>query len=721
MNVLTGTQERVALANRAANSNGNAAPAAQAEPAPAESFTRSAKDDFAMFKPSAELQAWAATAPVKTLPQMFEAAVAKDPDANYLGRKVGDSYQYMSYADVNQARKEAASGLIELGIQPGERVASYAENSPEWMVADLGVLTAGGVHAAISRDSKTEAISFNLKNSSAKAAFVDTPERLQELLDAEDQLTDLHTIVVKEKPENLTTSKNVISWDEFMAAGKANLQKNSEEMAKREADTKATDPALIIFTSGTTGNPKAVVHTHGSLLASMEGALGIITGEEKVDLRTVHLGGDRELLVLPLDHIFEKSVAYSLTAAGASLAFPETFEQFGEDIHLVKPTVVAGIPRLYNTILEGARKKAQGKPIISKGALLTAATAAGGAAGFFGGGNWQMGLVGAGVGLGLGLLANAKVNDSGVMFDWALDTSEQYYQERDAGGVSTWTNVKHEVAKKLVYSKSSKLIKDRLGPDNRVMISGGAPLPDRTAAWFWDNGFDLNNGYGSSEMAVTNVNPIAAQKLGTVGPAVAGVEIAITPDEAFNGHGEIRVKSPSLMLGYLNDPDKTAKAFDEEGYYRSGDIGTVDNDGHLLITDRLKNFIALSTGKKVAGAGIESQLEESPFIDHALLVGEGKKHIAALVVPNVQKLSEWAGANGHATDLKSMAGNPAVKEFLQTETKAKTSENDGHEQVWKIAIVDRELSDADLAKGEPKRPVLVAEYHDAIEAIYEKK
>lgn len=700
-----------------------------------------AKEDFAMFEPSDALKKWAADAEVKTIPQMFEVAMAKDPDANFLGKKVDGKFEYISYAETNRQRKTFASGLVSLGVLPGERVATYAENSPDWMVGDLGSITAGAVHAPLYRDSKADAVAFNLKNSKTKVVIVDDESRLNELLKVEDSLPELHTIIVKNK-EGVESSKRVVSWDEVMATGAENLEKNTPELEHRAKNMKATDVASIVFTSGTTGTPKAVLHTHGSLLSSAEGALKVITNDHDTTIKDIHLKGDSELALLPLGHIFERIVAYSLTAGGAALAYPNGHKEFLDDVKQTQPTVLAAVPKLYNKIMEGARDKAHAKQLVSKptgylgGALGGAAVGAliGGGSGllstvlaggdvvssFLGG----MGPVGAAIGglAGLGIGAYAASVSQGDLFDWALDTSEQYYKERDNGDISTLTNIKHGVAKKLVYGKSKKSMEGVLGKNVRGMISGGAPLPDRTSAFFWENGIELSNGYGTSEMGVTNVNPLGGQKFGTVGPAVPGVEMVITPDADFKGQqGEIRFRGPNLMLGYLNDPEKTAKAFDEEGFYLTGDIGETDATDYLKITGRLKNYIVLASGKKIASEPLEQMLEQSPYIEQSLVVGESRPHVGALVIPNFEKLGQWAKENGHSSEPSEMAKNPAVKDFLQSETRRLTADNDRHEQIWKIGVIGRDLKEEEMAKGEPKRPVLLKNFAGLVDSIYIKK
>ncbi|MFN8612096.1 MAG: AMP-binding protein [Vulcanimicrobiota bacterium] len=692
--------------------------AAQAPAAPAESFTSSPKDDWAAFKPSQALQDWAAKAEVKTIPQMFEQALAKDPNARFLGHKTAEGkFEFISYAEANKQRKQLAGGLVELGIQPGERVATYAENSPEWVVGDLGIISAGAVHAPLYRDSKADAISFNLKNCKAKVCIVDSDERLAELLKCEKDLPDLKTIVVMH-PTELKSTKNVITWDQLLAPG----DKNAAEVAKRESELKATDVASMVFTSGTTGTPKGVLHTHGSLLSSVEGALRVVVNNPAAQMKDVHLNGDVELAVLPLGHIFERIVAYTLTAGGAALAYTDGHKNFLSDLTQVKPTVMASIPQLYDKMVDGAAKKAHdtSKPLVHKVWGPLGGAAAGGVVGGLLAGISPIGAaIGAAIGAGAGLWASKKT--TGQAFDWAVNTSEKYYQQESKGKVELGTRLQHAVAEKLVYSKTKKGLQDALGPNTRILISGGAPLSDRTSAFFWDNGLQLSNGYGSSEAGVTNVSPIKGQRLGTVGPIVSNVKMEITPDKDFEGAGEIRFQGPNLMLGYLNDPKKTEEAIDKDGFFHTGDVGKTDAAGHVMITDRLKNFIALATGKKVAPKPLETTLKTNPYIAQAIVVGEGRPYIGALIVPNYEKLGEWAKANGHGGDTReALASIPAVKEFFQGITKELTKNNDDHEQVRKVAIVPRDLTEDELAKGEPKRAQVIKTFGDLVDSIYKK-
>lgn len=673
-------------------------------------------DDFKIFKPSEALRQWDAQAEVRSLPQMLETAVEKNPDARFLGKKVDGKFEFMTYAEGNAARKNVASGLLELGVQPGERIASFAENSPEWVVNDFGIVSTGAVHAALYRDSKADAIAFNLKNSQSTVLFVDTEERLNEVLEIEKDLPDLHTIVML-NPTDKKSSKNLISWDDFTKNGAKNLDKNSELLEERQGNIKGTDPAVVIFTSGTTGTPKGVVHTHGSMLSSVEGALKVVTDNPDTSIKNVDLSKDLQLSLLPLGHIFERLVAYSLIAGNAALAHPEGHKDFLDDVVQTQPTVLAAVPRLYNTILAGVQEKAEESALLPKWAPAASTLGLAAVGAFFGG---PIGAaVGGAVGLGAGLFAGKKTQ--GDALEYALSVSEEFYQQQDAGEVSKWTEFRHDLVKKHVFSTTQEKLEEKMGDKMRIMISGGAPLSDRTSAFFKDNGLQLSNGYGTSEIGVTNVNPIDKQRLGSVGPTLAGIEMSITPDPDFQGHGEIKFRGPNLMLGYLNDPEKTAEAIDADGFYHTGDIGTPDNQGYLQITGRLKNYIALANGKKVASEPLEEVLERSPYIQTALLVGESKPYISSLIVPNFDKLGEWARENGHSDKPEDMAANPAVKEFVQSQTKELTQDNDKHEQVRKVALLPRELKEEELAKGQPKRPVLLETFGDLVEGVYIKK
>jgi len=705
-------------------------PAPRAAQAPAaaqgETFTLSAKDELAAYKPSQALQDWASKAEVATIPQMFETSVAKDPSARFLGHKVDGKFEYMSYAEADSARKKLAGGLIEAGIQPGERVATFAENSPQWVIGDLAIISTGAVHAPLYRDSKADAIGFNLKNCKAKMVIVDNDERLAELLKCEKDLPDLKTIVVMQ-PTELKSTKSIITWDQLNANG----DKHAAEVEKREADLKPTDIASMVFTSGTTGTPKGVLHTHGSLLSSVEGALRVMTSDPEMSLKKAHLPGDVELAVLPLGHIFERIVAYTLIGGGAALAYTDGHKNFMGDLVETKPTVMAAIPQLYDKILDGASKKAHegNRPLVGKVQGVLGGAAAGAAAGgLLGGLLAGISPIGAAVGAAIGAVAGGSAGNwaskktQGDAFDWALNTSEKYYQQQSQGKVDLGTKVQHTLAEKLVYSKSKKALQETLGPNTRIMISGGAPISDRTSAFFWDNGLQLSNGYGSSEAGVTNVAPLHGQRLGTVGPVVSGLEMEITPDKDFQGAGEIRFRGPNLMAGYLNDAAKTAEAIDSNGFFHTGDVGKTDEAGHVQITDRLKNFVALSTGKKVAPKPLETLLKTNPYIAQAIVVGEGRPYIGALIVPNFDKLNEWAATKGITGDTReTISSNPAVKEFFQGITKDLTKSNDDHEQIRKLAIIPRDLTEDELAKGEPKRGAVIKTFSSLVDSIYEKK
>ena len=394
--------------------------------------------------------------------------------------------------------------------------------------------------------------------------------------------------------------EGVLLWEDLLAQGRERMRATSDaEFRAAARRAKPDDVATILYTSGTTGDPKGVVLTHNNLFSNVEACGRVLSIRPS----------DCTLSFLPLSHVFERMVDYLLTSRGCTISYAHSKETLVADFAAVRPTVQCAVPRVYEKIYFGAL----GSPGI-KGKLVKWARDVGG--------SW---------------------------------TDAKLAGNRPRGGLS----LAHGVADRLVYSK----IRARLGGRIRFFVSGSAPLDAEIARFFYAAGMPILEGYGLTETSpVTNVNTPEELRIGTVGKPVAGTEIKLAAD------GEILVRGPQVMREYYKLPDETAKAIDKEGWFSTGDIGEIDADGYLRITDRKKDLIKTSGGKYVAPQPVENRLKRSRFIDQVVMIGDRLKFVSLLVVPDFALLEQWAKEQGIAVgDRAALLRDPAVQALMEKE------------------------------------------------------
>lgn len=431
---------------------------------------------------------------------------------------------------------------------------------------------------------------------------------------------------------------------------------DSIDFDKLLAEVKADDLATIIYTSGTTGEPKGVMLTHENFTSN-------VTAISKgLPIKKT----DRSLAVLPLSHIFERTVFYVLCSNGVSIHYCAAFDQLASHLQEVKPTIMTAVPRLFEQVYHKIVKKGK---------------AAGG----------------------------YKTR----LFNWALDVGQEYWTAKDMHErVSPALAAKHALASRLVFSKW----REGVGGHLRFFVSGGAPLSKKLSYAFWAAGIPILQGYGMTEACVTSANRPEDNKVGSIGTPFEGIEMKIGPQD------EILVRGPNVMQGYYNKPEETAKAIDAEGYYHTGDVGYQDKDGHYYVTDRLKDLFKLSNGKYVAPLQVESLLKQSPLVSQAVVVGSGRKQVGALIVPDWDALKDALREDGIEAkgDREELCEDPHVVKRVQADAVALTRELSDYERVKRVYLLPREFS---IDKGEMtptlkiKRGVIDEKYEEAIDEI----
>lgn len=416
--------------------------------------------------------------------------------------------------------------------------------------------------------------------------------------------------------------------------------------------------ATIIYTSGTTGNPKGVMLTHANFISNYNAAKSL------VDV------GDTDVLLsfLPLSHVFERLGGHYVPIfSGAKVAYAESTFTVAQNMQEVSPTVMLSVPRLYETMHDRVLRAVE---------------------------------------------AGSSLKQK--IFHWGVSVGSAVSSKIQQGkNPSAILKLKQSIADKLVFAK----LKTATGGKLRFFISGGAALPQSIAEFFHAAGILILEGYGLTETSpVISLNYPEKWKFGTVGVPVPGIDVQIAED------GEILTRGPHVMKGYYNNESATAEVIDADGWFHTGDIGIIDEDGFIKITDRKKNIIVLSNGKNVAPQPIESQLVQSPFIDQIMLVGNERKNIAALIVPNFDALKSWASENDiDNSDIPELLKIRDVQQLIQKEIRERTIDFADFEQVRRFTLLEKEFSqeaDEMTPTLKLKRNVIIEKYGDVIEGMY---
>jgi long-chain acyl-CoA synthetase len=502
----------------------------------------------------------------------------------------------------------AAAALVEFGIAPGDRVGIVAENSVDWLIADMAILTTAAINVPPHAPLTAKQIHFQLTDAEINFLFVSNRVQLDKVRQMRAHLPPLRRLVVFDRSA-MCEGDNALSWEAFRQQGRRALPRVAAELARREAALGPDDLATIMYTSGTTGNPKGVMLTHGNLLSNVRAMLE----------RSGQQPGDVILSWLPYTHIYARTVDhYNTLASGVLLCLAEGAETLVQDLEDVQPTHMASVPRFYEKVLT--------------------------------------------------LVA---------------DPDPQVVARR---------------------------LRDLFGPRVNWLSSGGAPLPHPVARAYADAGVLVLQGYGLTETSpVISFNSKDAYKLETVGRPLAGLKVKIAAD------GEVLTRGPHVMKGYWKNPQATAEAI-RDGWFHTGDLGELDADGFLKITGRKKELLVLSNGKKVVPAYIEGLLQADPYIDQAVVCGEGRNFLTALIVPH------WANIRtALASDSIEGTASPAVMELLQRRIQAALADVSSVEQVRKFILVPQPFSvaaDELTVSLKLRRNVVLAKYARQIEELY---
>ncbi len=604
---------------------------------------------------SAKLQTSKELPKAASVPALLLAAAAKHAKPDALNHKLGGEWINISAETFVERVRNVALGLAEFGIKPGDRIALLSENRPEWSIADLAILSLGAINVPVYTTQAVDQIRYILTDSGTRAIFVSNRKLFRHARQALEGLDFLERVIFFDDPDG-DDIERATTLESLEKLGK---QRAADHPAAFEAYLKAIRPedlATIIYTSGTTGEPKGVMLTHANFVSNVTAIVGGLPISST----------DTALSVLPLSHIFERTGFYIFCYAGVSVYYTASFDQVGENLREVRPTVMTAVPRLFEKVYHKIVKKG----FAEKG--------------------WKR-----------------------KVFVRSLEVGQRYAEAKDKGKlIGPALALQQRMASRVVFSKWREGVGGRL----RYFVSGGAPLSPTLSYAFLAAGIPILQGYGATETCIVSANRPDNNKVGSVGLLFDGIEASIAED------GEILLRGPNVMRGYYGHPEETASVLSDE-WFATGDVGHLDKEGHLYITDRKKDLFKLSNGKYVAPQQIESLLKQSEFVSQVVVVGTGRKQPAALVVPEWEAVRQALAAAGEEfpndrVELAAFA--PAIK-LVQSDVAQLTRELADYERIRRIALLPEEFS---IDRGEltptlkVKRRVIDQKFGDLIEELY---
>lgn len=585
----------------------------------------------------------------ETLPQTFLAHCGRRGGLIALRRKEEGSYRDITWETLGQEVRRYGRAILSRGLARGDRVAIMAPNTPEWVYIDLGTMAAGGTSVPVYHTEGINTLLHILGDSGTRILFVHSPKLAAEISSRRDTFPSLqHIVLLDGKSEDPA----VLSLSDFLAGS----EDIPAETFERSLETgRAGDVATIVYTSGTTGIPKGVSLTHGTILANLQACARLFPIGEK----------DVCLSFLPLSHVFERVDGYYfMLNQGVTIAYAESQETVPANLQEVSPTVVISVPRLYEKMYGRVMEQILAAPPLKR-KLFFAALAAGRA-----------------------------------------------HARRELAGERPGAPLRLAVALagKVVFSK----LRERLGGRLRFFISGGAPLAQHIAEFFLAAGVPIYEGYGLTETAGgVAVNAPGSHKPGTVGRLFPNIEGRIAPD------GEILLRGSGVFSGYWKRPDETREVF-EGGWFRTGDIGTIDPGGFLAITDRKKDLLITGSGENIAPQPLENLFKSDPLIANALVLGDRRPYLTALLVPNLENLEKFGRELG--IDFAShcdLVTHPKVLEPLRQRIDRLQEGLPPFQRIKRFTLLSKDFSKQALTPTlKVKRKVVIEQFRGVLEGMY---
>ena len=597
-----------------------------------------------------------------TIPHLFLKRVEEFGDRVALREKDFGIWQEITWKEYAQHVQSFCLGLMELGLERGDHVSILSENVPEWLYADLAIQAAGGISVGVYPTNPAAEVRYIVAHSESVFCVCQDQEQVDKVLEVKEDLPLLKKIIVMDM-KGLRNYKDpmILPFEEVERIRGEVHQKDPARFQSLVDHVKPEDVALMVYTSGTTGPPKGAMLSHGNIINMIESLS-----------KTMSFCNTDELIsYLPLCHIAERLLSVLLPMyIGYTVNFAESVETVTEAMREICPTVFFGVPRIWEKMLSMVVIKMKDASWVKK-----------------------------------------------KIYQWMMPVGGRFSEYNLSGGhPPLFLKLQYWIAWLTLF----RALQMELGLRRaRFAISGAAPIGPEVLKYFHSMGVEILEVYGlTEETGVACVNLPGQQRLGTVGPPMPGMEIRIAED------GEILMRCGHIFEGYFKDPEATAR-IKKDGWLYSGDVGELDEAGSLKITDRKKEIIITAGGKNIAPSEIENRLKFSPYINEAIVLGEGRKYLSALIQIEYENVAKWAQERGIAyTTFKSLAQSPEVYELIHKEVQEANKEFAQVETIKKIKLLEKELDHDDeelTATLKVRRKAINKKFGDLIDALYSRK
>jgi long-chain acyl-CoA synthetase len=590
-----------------------------------------------------------------TLVEVFELVEHRYKRPDTLNYKIGDAWVPISSDEMMARARRIAGGLYSIGIRPGDRVAILSESRPEWTLTDAGCIFLGAVDVPIYPTLTAPQVRYILNDSGARVLVLSDQKKYLELAAVLKDCPGVEQLVFFESHDLNDAGKTLAELERL---GLELDRDQPELIAELAHNTKPEDLATLIYTSGTTGEPKGVMLTHSNLVSNLVDSSTQLSFTEE----------DTALSVLPLSHVFERQAMYMYLYRGMAVYYSESIEKIGPNLREVSPTILVGVPRIFEKIYARIKERAA---------------------------------------------AEGKINVA--LLAWAVALAKTYAQHLIyRRKPSAWLRLQHKLASRLVFSRWKKAFGGRI----RLLVSGGAALPEELGLLYLGAGIPIIQGYGLTETSpVITSCTLDENRIGTVGKPIRNVQVRVALD------GEIEARGPNIMRGYYHKPEATKEVFTADGWFKTGDIGKIDEDGFLRITDRKKELFKTSGGKYIAPQPIEQMIKGSRFVNQVVLIGNERRFPAALIVPSWELIESYAQLKGiKAQSRAELCQHPRIIDLFERQVAEQTTGLAQYERVKKVALLENEFT---IESGEltptlkVKRRVIDEKYRSVIDRIYE--
>lgn len=598
--------------------------------------------------------------PGETVAEVFWNAVEARGAQVALRQKDLGIWRDVTWAEFGQVAREVAMGLAALGLAAGDTVSILSNTRKEWMFADLGALCAGLVTSGIYPTDSALQCEYLCSDSATRVLFVEDDEQLDKALEARARIPALLKIVIMDM-EGLTrfSDSQAMSLEDLQALGRDFDVRNPGEFDRRRRLRKPEDIAILVYTSGTTGKPKGAMLSHQNVVSQWH-AMNLIVPQDERDSR---------IAFLPLCHVAERQFgAYFSLYTGTVLNFVENPDTVPDNVREIAPTVILAMPRVWEKFYSAVM-----------------------------------------------IAVSEAVRPHQLLYRWAIAQGGQVVDRVLAGHpVPSLLKLRYRLARWLALDNVRKMIGIHRC---RMLITGAAPISPELIRWYLALGIPMIEGWGQTESCgMGTVNPAQRLRPGTVGVVAPGATVRISTE------GEVLLRGACVFMGYLNQPEKTADTVDADGWLHTGDIGVLDADGYLKITDRMKDIIITAGGKNITPSEIESELKFSPYITDAVLIGDRRPYLTALIMIDHENVEKFAQDNDvQFSNYASLTRAPEVRHLMQKEIDRVNAKFARVEQIKKFHLIENQLTAEDdelTPTMKLKRKLVNEKYVDVIESMY---